>query len=110
MALHRRDLPRPLIDILRRGAVIPAHPLALDEKRKLDTRRQRALSRYYLDAGAGGLSHESCAHKQRHGFKVNFAADLVSSLQALPRPEIEPGSPGEIERARSGALLHHWRR
>ena len=56
MVLHRRDLPRPLIDILRRGAVIPAHPLALDEKRKLDTRRQRALSRYYLDAGAGGLA------------------------------------------------------
>ena len=41
---------------LRRGAVIPAHPLALDANRKLDVRRQRALSRYYLDAGAGGLA------------------------------------------------------
>ena len=43
-------------DVLRRGAVIPAHPLALDANRKLDVRRQRALSRYYLDAGAGGLA------------------------------------------------------
>jgi hypothetical protein len=36
--------------------VIPAHPLALDAQRKLDARRQRALTRYYLDAGAGGLA------------------------------------------------------
>jgi hypothetical protein len=41
---------------LRRGVVIPAHPLALDANRKLDARRQRALSRYYIDAGAGGLA------------------------------------------------------
>ena len=41
---------------LRRGMVIPAHLLALDARRKLDPRRQRALSRYYLDAGAGGLA------------------------------------------------------
>ncbi len=38
------------------GRVIPAHPLALDANRTLDVRRQRALSRYYLDAGAGGLA------------------------------------------------------
>jgi hypothetical protein len=56
MALHFSDLPRPVIDLLRLGTVIPAHPLALDEARKLDVRRQRALSRYYLDAGAGGLA------------------------------------------------------
>jgi len=36
--------------------VIPAHPLALDADRKLDPRRQRALTRYYLDSGAGGLA------------------------------------------------------
>ena len=38
------------------GTVIPAHPLALDASRKLDIRHQRALSRYYIDAGAGGLA------------------------------------------------------
>jgi hypothetical protein len=44
------------LDVLRQGAVIPAHLLALDANRQLDERRQRALSRYYLDAGAGGLA------------------------------------------------------
>ncbi len=41
---------------LRAGLVIPAHPLALDAHRKLNQRRQRALTRYYLAAGAGGLA------------------------------------------------------
>src|SRR5688500_511841 len=39
-----------------RGLVIPAHPLALTAERRLDERRQRALTRYYCDAGAGGLA------------------------------------------------------
>ena len=43
-------------DRLREGAVIPAHPLALTAERKLDERRQRALTRYYLAAGAGGVA------------------------------------------------------
>ena len=38
------------------GQVIPAHPLALDEARRLDERRQRALTRYYLACGVGGLA------------------------------------------------------
>jgi hypothetical protein len=42
--------------ILQRGVVIPAHPLALGADRKLDPRRQRALSRYYIAAGAAGLA------------------------------------------------------
>ena len=41
---------------LLQGLVIPAHPLALDAERKMDERRQRALSRYYIAAGAGGLA------------------------------------------------------
>jgi dihydrodipicolinate synthase/N-acetylneuraminate lyase len=41
---------------LRQGVVIPAHPLALTPARKLDERRQRALTRYYCDAGAGGIA------------------------------------------------------
>ncbi len=41
---------------LRAGMVIPAHPLALTAAGKLDERRQRALTRYYVDAGAGGLA------------------------------------------------------
>ncbi len=41
---------------LRKGVVIPAHPLALTAERKLDERRQAALTRYYLAAGAGGVA------------------------------------------------------
>lgn len=50
------DLPPAALSALRAGAVIPAHPLALTKERKLDERRQRALSRYYLDAGARGVA------------------------------------------------------
>ena len=42
--------------ILVQGVVIPAHPLALNARRKLDERRQRALTRYYCEAGAGGIA------------------------------------------------------
>jgi dihydrodipicolinate synthase/N-acetylneuraminate lyase len=52
----RKQLPAEIAALLRRGSVIPAHPLALDARRRLDPRRQRALSRYYLDAGSGGLA------------------------------------------------------
>ncbi len=41
---------------LKSGLVIPAHPLALTSARKLDERRQRALTRYYRAAGAGGVA------------------------------------------------------
>ena len=41
---------------LRQGIAIPAHPLALTKNRKLDERRQRALTRYYIAAGVGGLA------------------------------------------------------
>src|SRR4051794_37609542 len=42
--------------LLRQGVVIPAHPLALNAQRKLDERRQVGLTRYYCDAGAGGIA------------------------------------------------------
>ena len=50
------DWPATAQQAWRDGSVIPAHPLALDADRKFDVRRQRALTRYYLDAGAGGLA------------------------------------------------------
>jgi dihydrodipicolinate synthase/N-acetylneuraminate lyase len=42
--------------VLRRGLVIPAHPLALTAERRFDERRQRALTRYYWAAGSGGIA------------------------------------------------------
>jgi hypothetical protein len=56
MTLAWADVPDSARETFRRGTVIPAHPLALDARRQLDRRRQRALTRYYLDAGAGGLA------------------------------------------------------
>src|SRR6266702_8889907 len=46
------DVRQKLLSVL----VIPAHPLALTAERKLDERRQRALTRYHMAAGAGGIA------------------------------------------------------
>lgn len=51
-----QDAEDAVLSRLRAGAVIPAHPLALDSRRRLDERRQRALTRYYIAAGAGGVA------------------------------------------------------
>ncbi|WP_042146667.1 dihydrodipicolinate synthase family protein [Paucisalibacillus sp. EB02] len=48
----KTELKKALLE----GAVIPAHPLALTEDRKLDLQGQRALTRYYIEAGVGGIA------------------------------------------------------
>ncbi len=50
------SLAQPLLAALQQGQVIPACPLALNAARRFDERRQRALVRYYVAAGAGGLA------------------------------------------------------
>jgi dihydrodipicolinate synthase/N-acetylneuraminate lyase len=67
-----KQLDSKVHEVLRRGTVIPAHPLALTANRRLDERRQRALSRYYIAAGAGGLAvgvhtTQFAIRDQRHG-------------------------------------------
>jgi dihydrodipicolinate synthase/N-acetylneuraminate lyase len=54
--MARKDLSPELLKALHEGLVIPAHPLALTEARKLDERHQRALTRYYIASGAGGIA------------------------------------------------------
>ncbi len=54
--MNHSELPGDILSTLQKGVVIPALPLALNKQRKLDERRQRALMRYYLDAGAGGVA------------------------------------------------------
>ena len=49
-------MEKPIRELLKAGVAIPAHPLALTAGRKLDERRQRALTRYYLEAGVGGVA------------------------------------------------------
>jgi dihydrodipicolinate synthase/N-acetylneuraminate lyase len=50
------DLAMDWLASFRKGGVIPAHPLALTVERKLDERRQRALTRYYVAAGVSGVA------------------------------------------------------
>lgn len=68
------------IDLLRSGTVIPAHPLALNAERQLDERRQRALTRYYLDAGSGGLAVG--VHTTQFAIREAGLYDRVLSLAA----------------------------
>ena len=54
--MHHSQMEPGVRRLIAQGTVIPAHPLALDAKRALDSIHQRALTRYYIDAGAGGLA------------------------------------------------------
>jgi hypothetical protein len=54
--MHHSQIKSDVRRLIADGTVIPAHPLALDAGRALDTIHQRALTRYYIDAGAGGLA------------------------------------------------------
>lgn len=54
--MNHCKIPPDVITNFHKGVVIPALPLALNNNRRLDERRQRALIRYYLDAGAGGVA------------------------------------------------------
>jgi dihydrodipicolinate synthase/N-acetylneuraminate lyase len=84
------DHPLPpawVLESLHAGLVIPAHPLALTEQRKLDERRQRALTRYYHAAGAGGIAvgvhtTQFAIREPRHGlFKpvLQLASDTITA-------------------------------
>jgi dihydrodipicolinate synthase/N-acetylneuraminate lyase len=83
------DSPAALHAHLIAGQVIPAHPLALTPNRTLDERHQRALTRYYVDAGAGGIAvgvhtTQFAIRHPRHGLYrpvLELAADTARSWQ-----------------------------
>lgn len=54
--MHHSSMNSEIRRLIADGTVIPAHPLALNADRSLDATHQRALTRYYIDAGAGGLA------------------------------------------------------
>src|ERR1700758_743283 len=54
--MHHSEIKSEVRRLIAEGTVLPAHPLALDAGRKLDHVHQRALTRYYIDAGSGGLA------------------------------------------------------
>src|ERR1700682_65506 len=55
-AMHHSQMKSEVRRLIADGTVLPAHPLALDAGRALDTLHQRALTRYYTVAGPGGLA------------------------------------------------------
>lgn len=54
--MHQSEIQPEVRKLIADGTVVPAHPLALHSDRTLDTQHQRALTRYYIDAGSGGLA------------------------------------------------------
>ena len=108
------QLPPAKWDALRRGLVIPAHPLALTAERRLDERRQRALTRYYLAAGAGGLAvavhtTQFAIRDQRVGLLrpvLELAAETARAAgQGADGPVLVAGVCGRTEQALAEAEL-----
>jgi hypothetical protein len=105
-----RQWPAAVLALLRNGTVIPAHLLALDRNRKLDARRQRALTRYYIDAGAGGIAvgvHSTQFAIREVGLYepvLKLAADTVAEWSKRPMALIA-GLAGKTARARGEAEI-----
>ena len=80
--------------MLNAGAVIPAHPLALTAARKLDEIRQRALTRYYIAAGVGGIAvgvHTTQfeIRDPKHGLFKPVLELAVQTVQEATRPLVK---------------------
>src|ERR1700749_4594880 len=54
--MHHGEIKSEVRRLIADGTVLPEHPLELDASRQLDKMHQRALTRYYIDAGSGGLA------------------------------------------------------
>ncbi len=110
MIRHRSDIPQPVMDLIRTGTVLPAHPLALDASRRLDPVRQRAISRYYMDAGAGGVAvgvHTTQFAIRQAGLYepvLKLAAEAVTDWADGPRALIA-GVTGRTEQALREAAI-----
>ena len=108
--MHRTQLPAETLALLRRGTVIPAHLLALDAGRRLDPRRQRALTRYYLDAGSGGIAvgvHATQFAIREQGMYepvLKLGADEARSWAKRP-VFLVAGLAGKTDQARKEAVI-----
>jgi dihydrodipicolinate synthase/N-acetylneuraminate lyase len=93
--------------------VIPAHPLALTARRTLDERRQTALTRYYIDAGAGGIAAgvhttQFAIREPRHGLLrpvLELAATSARSWKGGDRIALIAGISGSTRQALAEAEL-----
>lgn len=93
MAAGLRQSPDPL-QRFRDGTAIPAHPLALDSRLALDERRQRALTRYYLEAGAGGIA--VAVHTTQFAIHEPWRGLLRPVLELAATTAAEYGDPGTV--------------
>src|SRR3954463_8037123 len=80
---------------LRRGVAIPAMPLALNAQRRLDERRQRALCRYYIAAGAGGIAAgvhttQFAIREPRYGLFQPVLSLVAEELDRASKARSEP--------------------
>ena len=102
---------------LAHGHVIPAHPLALTPARALDERHQRALTRYYVAAGAGGIAvgvhtTQFQIRDPRHGLFAPVLALAAETASAAQRSDPRPfariaGVCGDTKQAIAEARLAH---
>src|SRR3990172_8652524 len=83
-----------IIEKLRSGCVIPAHPLALRPDRSIDQRRQRALTRYYLAAGArpGAVPP---TQSPIHNPKIGLYRPVLELAIQTSRESAAPQGPGQ---------------
>ena len=82
---------------LAHGHVIPAHPLALTAARTLDEQHQRALTRYYVAAGAGGIAvgvhtTQFGIRDRKHGLLAPVLALAAESARSAQRAGPRPGA------------------
>ncbi|MDR1938233.1 MAG: dihydrodipicolinate synthase family protein [Tannerellaceae bacterium] len=90
---HIHPIEPSVTKLFRQGTVIPAMPLALTEERRFDERRQQALTRYYLDAGAGGIAvgvHSTQFAIRQHGL---FRRVLSCVSETIDRWREKNGKP-----------------
>ncbi|MCM3290669.1 dihydrodipicolinate synthase family protein [Paenibacillus sp. MER 180] len=110
-----KKLSITLHEALHQGLVIPAHPLALNEERQLDERHQRALTRYYIASGAGGIAVgvHSTQFEIRDPKHDLFETVLRMAVEEVERANIErpfikiAGVCGSTEQAMREAELAH---
>jgi len=90
------------LELFARGCVIPAHPLALTADRKLDERRQKAVGRYYVAAGAGGMAvgvhttqfpiHDNGMLKPVLEIAMDAARESCTSMASSPTTRSSPST------------------
>lgn len=111
--MNRQELPATVRAALQRGVVLPAHPLALTAERRLDERRQRALTRYYLAAGAGGVAvgvhtTQFAIHRPTVGLYrpvLELAAEVARERSGESCPVLVAGLVGPTDQAVAEARL-----